>query len=157
MRKLFQRLGASALALLLSTSLALATIGFSTAVRNAMLDAIESTIGTSAIIRIYAGSAPATCGSPGTVLAEITLASDWMSAASAGAKALSGLPVTDTSANATGTAAYFQVFASNGSTCGMQGTVTATGGGGDMTVDNVSIASGQQFSITAFTITAGNP
>lgn len=38
----------------------------------------------------------------------------------------------------------------------MQGTVTATGGGGDMTVDNTSFASGQQFTVTGFTITAGN-
>jgi hypothetical protein len=33
--------------------------------------------------------------------------------------------------------------------------VTATGGGGDMTLDNTSIASGQQVTITSFTITAG--
>jgi hypothetical protein len=38
----------------------------------------------------------------------------------------------------------------------MQGTVTATGGGGDMQVDNVSFAAGQQFTVTAFTLTDGN-
>jgi hypothetical protein len=38
----------------------------------------------------------------------------------------------------------------------MQGTVTATGGGGDMTVDNVSFAAAQAFTVTSFTLTAGN-
>ena len=38
----------------------------------------------------------------------------------------------------------------------MQGTVTATGGGGDMTVDNVVFAAGQSFTVTGFTLTAGN-
>jgi hypothetical protein len=37
----------------------------------------------------------------------------------------------------------------------MQGTVTATGGGGDMTLDNTSFAVGQQVNITSFTLTAG--
>jgi hypothetical protein len=37
----------------------------------------------------------------------------------------------------------------------MQGTVTATGAGGDMQLDNTNIATGQQINITTFTITAG--
>ena len=38
----------------------------------------------------------------------------------------------------------------------MQGTVTLTGGGGDMTLDNTSIASGQAVNVTSFTLTDGN-
>jgi hypothetical protein len=38
----------------------------------------------------------------------------------------------------------------------MRGTVTATGGGGDMTVDNTSFAAAQAFTVTAFSITDGN-
>jgi hypothetical protein len=38
----------------------------------------------------------------------------------------------------------------------MQGTVTGTGGGGDMTISNVSIAVDQPITVTAFTITDGN-
>lgn len=132
-------------------------VQLSTAVRNARLDVIESTIGTSAILRIRTGSAPANCGTAdsGTVLAEITCPSDWMAAASAGSKALSG-SWQDASANATGTAAHFRLYDSGGTVCGMQGTVTATGGGGDMEVDNTSFASGQQFTVTTFTLTDGN-
>lgn len=132
-------------------------IQLSVAVRNARLDAIESTIGTSAILKIRSGAAPATCATAdsGTVLATCNLPSDWLAAASSGAKAKSGT-WEDTSADATGTAAHFRIYASDGTTCGIQGTVTATGGGGDMTVDNTSFASGQAFTITGFTLTDGN-
>lgn len=134
------------------------TIQLSTAVRNARLDAIETAIGASAVIKIRTGAAPANCGTAdsGTVLATINLAADWASAAASGAKSLSGLPVTDAAADATGTAAHFRLYASDGATCHLQGTVTATGGGGDMTVDNTSFATGQEFNITGFTLTDGN-
>jgi hypothetical protein len=78
-----------------------------------------------------------------------------MAAASTGTKALSGT-WQDTSADATGTAAHFRIHDSTGTTCHIQGTVTATGGGGDMTVDNTSFSTGQAFSVTTFTLTAGN-
>jgi hypothetical protein len=130
---------------------------YSVAVRNARLDAVESTIGTSAILKIFDGTKPADCATAdaGTVLATLSLPSDWMAAASGGAKAKAGT-WQDASADATGTAAYFRIYASDGTTCGMQGSVTVTAGGGDMTVDNTSFASGQSFTVTAFTLTSGN-
>lgn len=133
------------------------TIQFSAAVRNARLDAIESTISTTPILRIRTGAAPANvaAASSGTVVASITLPSDWMAAAASGAKAKAGT-WTDSSADATGTAAHFEIVASDGTTRHMQGTVTATGGGGDLTVDNVSFASGQSFTVTGFDLTDGN-
>ena len=133
------------------------TLQLSTTVRNARLDVIESTIGTSAVLKIRSGAAPANCGTAdsGTVLATCTLPSDWMAAASSGSKDKSGT-WEDTSADATGTAAHFRLYASDGTTCHAQGTVTATGGGGDMTVDNVSFAAAQAFTITGFTLTDGN-
>lgn len=134
------------------------SLQFSTAVRNAMLDTIESTIGTSAILKIWSGTMPANCAAAdagdGAVLATINLASDWMSAASSGAKALSGLPVSDTSADNTGTASHFRIYDSGGTVCGVQGTVGT--GTHDLVVDSTSFVSGQTFQITAFTITAGN-
>lgn len=130
---------------------------FSTTVRNARLDAIESAIGASAIMKIRSGSAPANCGTAdsGTVLATLTLPSDWLAAAASGSKAKSGT-WEDTSADATGTAAHFRIYAADGTTVHAQGTVTATGGGGDLTLDNVSIASAQAVTITSFTLTDGN-
>ena len=129
----------------------------STTVRNARLDAIEATMGTSAIMRIRTGAAPADCGTAdsGTVLATLNLPSDWLAAASSGSKAKSGT-WQDTSADATGTAAHFRIDDSGGSTCHLQGTVTATGGGGDLEVQNTSFASGQQVTVTGFTLTDGN-
>lgn len=129
----------------------------STTVRNARLDTIESTIGVSAVMKIRTGAAPANCGAAdsGTVVATLNLPSDWMAAASGGAKALSGT-WTDASADATGTAAHFRIYESTATTCHIQGTVTATGGGGDLTVDSTSFTAGQAFTVTAFTLTDGN-
>ena len=130
---------------------------YSVAVRNARLDVVETTIGTSAILRLRSGAPPANCGAArtGTVLATLNLPSDWMAAASGGTKAKSGT-WEDLSADATGTLGHFEIMDSTGTTCHMQGTVTLTGGGGDMTVDNTSVAAGQQITVTSFTLTAGN-
>lgn len=130
---------------------------YSVSVRNARLDVVESTVGASAILRIRTGAVPANCAAAdsGTVLATVNLPSDWMNAASAGTKTKAGT-WEDTSADATGTAGHFRIYDSTGTTCHIQGTVTATGGGGDMTVDNTSFASGQAFSVVTFTLTAGN-
>lgn len=126
---------------------------FSTTVRNAWLDQIETTISTSPTLEIRSGTAPATCATAdsGTVLATMTLPSDWMAAASGGSKAISGT-WQDASADATGTAGHFRIKA--GATCHIQGSVTATGGGGDMTLDNTSITAAQQVTVTSFTLTA---
>jgi len=133
------------------------TLQYSVTVRNARLDVVESTIGVSAILKIRTGAAPANCAAAdsGTVLATVTLPSDWMAAASSGVKAKSGT-WEDTSADAAGTAAHFRIYDSGSTTCHIQGTVTATGGGGDMTVDNTSFAAGQDFIVTTFQLTAGN-
>ena len=129
---------------------------FSTTARNAALDAIETAIGTSAVLKIRTGTVPANCGTAdaGSVLATLTLPSDWLAAASGGSKSKSGT-WEDASADATGTAGHFRIYASDGTTVHMQGTITATGGGGDMTLDNTSIASAQQVTITSFTLSAG--
>lgn len=132
-------------------------VQLSVAVRNARLDVIESTIGTSAIMEIRTGAAPATCATAdsGTVLATLSLPSDWLSAAALGAKALAG-SWADASADATGTAGHFRIKDSGGVACHLQGTVTATGGGGDLTLVSTSIVATQAVTITSFTLTDGN-
>lgn len=133
------------------------TIQLSTTVRNARLDAIETAIGASAVLKIRSGAPPANCGTAdsGTVLANAALPSDWMAAAASGQKAMSG-SWADSSADNAGTAGHFRIYASDGTTCHLQGTVTATGGGGDMEVDNTSFAAGQAFSVTSFTLNEAN-
>ena len=127
---------------------------FSTTARNAALDSIETAIGVSPTLEIRSGAVPANAAAAdsGTVLATLALPSDWLSAASNGSKTLLG-SWTDAAADAAGTAGHFRIKA--GTTCHIQGTVTITGGGGDMTLDNTNIAAGQQIVITAFTLTAG--
>lgn len=134
------------------------TLQLSTTVRNAQLDAIETAIGASGILKIRTGAAPANCAAAdsGTVLATCNLPADYMAAASGGTKAKSGT-WEDLSADNTGTAAHWRLYASDGVTCHAQGTVTLTGGGGDMTVDNTSFVTAQAFTVTGFTLTAGNP
>lgn len=131
------------------------TVQFGVTVRNDWLDRFEVQVGASPLLQIRSGAAPATCATAnsGTLLAEATLPADFMAAAAAGSKAKSGT-WSDASANATGTAGHFRIFDSTGTTCHMQGTVTATGGGGDLTLDSVSITSGGTVTISTFTLTA---
>ena len=126
---------------------------FSAAARNAALDAIETATGAAPTLEIRSGPVPADCAAAdsGAVLAELPLPSDWLTAAADGLKELLGA-WRDAAANATGTAGHFRI--KQGATCHIQGTVTATGGGGDITLDTASIAAGQQVTITAFTLTA---
>lgn len=130
------------------------TIQFSTAARNAMLDAIETTTGASANLRILTGAQPTNCAAAqtGTLLVEIALPADWMAAASGGSKALAG--TWSGTASGTGTAGHYRVVDNAGTTCHEQGGITTTGGGGDITLDNTSIASGQTVTITSKTQTA---
>jgi hypothetical protein len=132
-------------------------VQFSTTVRNARLDAIETAVGTTPILRIRTGAAPANCAAAdaGAVLAEATLPSDWAAAASGGTKAKSGT-WEDLSANATGTAAHWRLYDSTGTVCHAQGTCSASGGGGDLELSTTSIVTGDVFSVTAWTFTEGN-
>lgn len=133
------------------------TVNLSTAVRNAELDTIETTVGTAPQLLIYSGTKPTACSTAasGTLLATLTLPSDWMAAAASGSKAKTG--TWSGTGSAAGTAGYFRIMDSTGTTCHLQGAITATGGGGDMTLDNTSIASGQTITVNSFTLGAGNP
>ncbi len=132
-------------------------VQLSDAVRNGRLDSIETTVGASAVLKIRTGAQPANCAAAdsGTVLATLNLPADYMLAASGGSKAKSGT-WQDLAADAAGTAGHFRLYASDGTTCGMQGSVTATGGGGDLTLDNTNVAVGQTITITGFTLTDAN-
>lgn len=126
------------------------TYQYSVACRNAKLDAVETEIGPAAVLKIFSGAEPANCAAadPAGLLVSMTLPSDWMNVASAGAKTKLG--TWSASASGTGTAASWRLYASGGTTCYVQGNMT------DMVLDNNSIASGQVVTVNTFTITAGN-
>jgi len=126
---------------------------YSVTVNNARLDAIETAIGTTPTLEIRTGAVPANCAAAdsGTVLATVTLPSDWMAAASSASKSKSGT-WTDASADATGTAGHFRI--KQGATCHLQGTYGTSGT--DMVGDSASFTAGQSFTVNTFTINAAN-
>jgi hypothetical protein len=120
--------------------------------RNARLDAISTTWGASPLFRIYSGTPPAdesTALSGNNLLAVVTLTP---AAASGGVKNMLGSTQNTTGAIA-GTASFYRVYNAAASTCFEQGTITATGGGGDAIIDNTSIAVGQTVQVTSFSKT----
>ena len=132
-------------------------IQYSVAVRNAKLDVVETVIGASPILRMYTGAKPANCAAAatGTMVAEMALPSDFMEDAASGVKEKSGT-WQDLAANAPGILGYFRIWDNAGTTCHKQGTITETGGGGDMTVDNADVNEFQPITVTGYSITCGN-
>ena len=127
------------------------SLRYSTAVRDAQLDAKEDVIGTAPLLRIYTGSSPASCAAAatGTLLVEITLPSDWLTAASGGSKSKVGV-WSGTAGNA-GTAGYYRIYEATGTTCHEQGDV-----GAQMTLDDPDIADTQTVTVASYTTSAGN-
>lgn len=129
-------------------------------VENARLDAIEAVIGASPKLRIYTGTKPTNCAAEatGTLLCEMALPADWMNSAASRLKTKLGSwsGVGLTAAGAGTSAGYFRLVGNAGTACGMQGTVTGAGGGGDMTLDNVSIAANQAVTVNTFTLGGNN-
>lgn len=139
------------------------TLAISTALKNQILDGIVNAAAginfNSGVLEIRSGAAPGpNAADAGTLLASVALPADAFGAAASGSAAKAGT-WEDTSADGTGTAAHFRIK-QTGDTGGatgstderIEGTVTVTGGGGDLTVDNTSFATGQQFTITAFSL-----
>ena len=85
----------------------------------------------------------------------MALPTDWMDAAASGAKAKAGTWA-DATANADGTAGYFRILDSTGTTAGIQGECTDTGGAGPLKLSTTAIVSGQPVTIASFTLTSGN-
>lgn len=129
------------------------TLGIDVTVRNNMLDAITTRAGASALLRIYDGTRPATGGTATTLLAELTCNATFAPGASSGVLTLNAI-TQDSSANATGTATWFRIVQSGGSTHVLDGSVGTSGA--DLNLNSVSIVATGAVSISSFTITAPN-
>jgi hypothetical protein len=138
------------------------TIEISTAARNAACDAVVDLIdgGSGAgVLRVYTGAPPATPGTApsGTLLAEFTLSDPAFGSSANGTATLDVTPALTDTALATGTAGWCRFCDSTeaaGTGLGViDGTVTATGGGGDLTLDNASVTLGLTVEVTSGTIT----
>jgi hypothetical protein len=133
----------------------------STSARTAAASAIAALVdGGSAAghIRIYTGTQPATpdTAPSGTLLADFTL-SDPAFAVATGVATLDVTPAVIATGAAAGTAGWFRVLDSTqsaGSGLGVyDGSVTATGGGGDLTLATTTVSVGLSVEITAATLT----
>jgi hypothetical protein len=126
---------------------------FAPTLSDALLDAIETHIGTAPLLKVFTGTPPATLATAdsGTLLANMTLPSDWMLASSSGSKAKSGT-WNDTSADAAGTPGHFRVYTS-AAVAKIQG--TAAVGSGDLNFD-ATISLGGTVTVSTFTLTGGN-
>jgi hypothetical protein len=132
-------------------------LGINVTTRNAMLDQITSRAGASALLRIYDGSRPSTGGAATTLLAQLTCNSTFAPGASSGVLTLNSI-ASATSAAATGTATWFRIVQSGGSTHVFDGSVsTVAAGTGDLQLDSTSIVLGGTVAVSSATITAGNP
>jgi hypothetical protein len=129
----------------------------SAARRAAMLDTITSAA-SSGKLRIYSGSQPAdadaTIGAA-TLLAELTMGATAFGSATSTASTNSVLTAnaitSDTSADATGTAAWFRLWQSNGTTPILDGTVGTSGT--DLIINSTAIQIGATVSASSLTLT----
>jgi len=128
-------------------------------VRNAMADNFTASLdaGAQAAIEIWEGTEPAgpstaiTDGVGGyNLLAELLMSATSFGAASNGV-ITAGAIADDTSANKTGTAAFFRMKTASGGTVIAQGTVAASGA--DMNFNTVAFTAGSTVSITSMTVT----
>jgi hypothetical protein len=134
------------------------TLAISDQQREAMVAAAD--IYNSGVLEIRTGAPPGpNAADAGTLLASITLPADALDPSGDGVRVKLGT-WQDAAADAAGTAGHYRIKQS-GDTGGatgadderLEGTITGTGGGGDMELNNTNIAVGQQVTISAFTLT----
>lgn len=120
------------------------SVVYTTAVKNARLDAVVSQIGSTGVLEI---------GTTGmaSILATIPLNST-AGTTSGGVLTFSGFPKSDTSADNTGTAAAARIRTATGGTDIVTGLTVGTTGT-DIVLDNTSINAGQTVTINSATIT----
>lgn len=121
----------------------------SAASRNLALDAALNVL-NSGFFAIYSGTQPTnadTALSGNTLLAEPTFAATAFSAASAGTKT-AGTITQDSNCPATGTAAFYRLYKSDGTTAVLDGSVATSGA--NLNVNTTSVVIHAAFQITSF-------
>lgn len=119
---------------------------------DAMIDSVDAGAGAAGSLQIRSGSRPASANdaATGTLLATVTLQNPAFDASASGTKIVNDPgPVTG---SADGTATWARFLDSDGNTC-FDGSVTATGGGGDVELNTTTISTGVNFDITGGSVT----
>lgn len=129
---------------------------FPAAFRTTRAGTITTRAGNGALLRIYSGTRPADADTApsGTLLAELTCGTPFAPGASSGVLTANAI-TQDSSANNSGTATWFRLLDSAGTTTVTDGDVTATGGGGDLQLVTTTVVAGQPVQVTSFVITEG--
>lgn len=133
------------------------TIRLPVATRNATADTVAGLVDAGAgsgLVRVYTGAQPASAdlAPTGTLLATFTANDPSFGAAAAGTATLDVTPTLSTTGLAAGDAGWFRIVDSTGATV-LDGSVTATGGGGDMIMSTIAVSVGLTLQLTAGTIT----
>lgn len=126
------------------------------AFRQVRADTWITKAGSAALLRIYSGTQPTdadTAVGAQVLLAELTTASPMFPAASTEGVATASAITQDSSANATGTAAWFRLVKSDGTTVVCDGTVGTSGC--DLNLVTTSIVATQPVQVTSFVVTEG--
>lgn len=130
------------------------TVGMVTSLRNARADAITAAVGASGKIRFYSGTRPATGGAATTLLAECPCSATFAPAASGGVLTVNAI-TNDASIDTSGTVSWFRILTS-ANVAVLDGSVTATGGGGDMTTPSTSWTATEPLAVSSLVFTEGN-
>jgi hypothetical protein len=132
-------------------------IAITDALARAILDSGYDAAFDSGTLEIRTGAPPGPGAAPtGTLLWTFALPADSFAAASGRSKQKNGSWTG--AAAAAGTAGHYRLKATGDTAAATQnekrqeGTVTATGGGGDMTIDNTNIAAAQVVTVTSFSV-----
>jgi hypothetical protein len=115
--------------------------------------AVNTDLGTGGTLKIYSGTPPASADAALGAAVELVSLPQGTYTASSGQLTCS---FTAATVSTGGTASFFRLVKAGGSTCIVQGTVTATGGGGDMTFSTVSFVTSATITLSSFVISDGN-
>jgi hypothetical protein len=133
------------------------TIRLPIATRNTAANAVANLVDAGAgsgLLRVYTGSQPASAdlATTGTLLAVFTCNDPAFANAAGGTAALVVIPALSTTGLAAGDAGWFRILDSTGATV-LDGSITASGGGGDLIMSMITVSVGLTLQLTAGTIT----
>lgn len=121
---------------------------------NAVVDSLDAGVGAG-YIEIRTGAQPASpdAAATGTLLGTLTLSDPAFGAATTAnpSVATASAITSDTTADASGTAGWFRAYDSAASAV-IDGSITGTGGGGDMELDDVNIVAGGTIAVSSWTV-----
>lgn len=134
----------------------------STGLRNLILESGAATaFDTDGRINLYTGSQPANADADvaGTLLGTLSLAADAFGAAASGTLTAASI-TSDSNADNSGTAGWFRLYDASEGVSGssatkkrLDGSITASGGGGDLILDDTAVTAGDTLAISSLTLT----